>query len=105
MIIGYCLDALKSLLAKLKWGLKRENFKETIIAKEMTSVCYEISQKNLGSSLLKWRKKLFNIITTLNFDDVLDSYRLNVDQLIQEMVKSLGSSKWKEVLYDLTGVC
>lgn len=70
----------------------------------MSNVCYEISQKSLGNNLLKWRKKLFNIITTLNFDDVLDSYRINIDQLIQEMMNSLNSNKWK-VLYDLTGVC
>ena len=58
----------------------------------MTKLCYEISEKSLGNNLLKWRKKLFNILTAINFDDVLDSYRDNINHLINQMANNLQTN-------------
>lgn len=48
----------------------------------------DLSCFSLQSSfqLMKMRRKLFKIITTLSFDDILDTYRTNINNVIESIV-------------------
>lgn len=54
--------------------------------------------------MLKLRKNLFKIIASISFDDILDDYRKNINELVGNLKKSLVEDRWK-TLYDLAGIC
>ena len=87
--VSYTFDVLGTLLLKFKWGIKRESFKETQIAKTILDLCLELSSKNFEGELLKLRKKLFKIITNISFDDILDDYHENIDRFVGNLCLTL----------------
>ena len=97
------MDVLSTQLMKFKWTLRRDNFKSTQIAKEMLKYCNQASRGSLKGQLLKQRKKLFEIISMISFDDVMDSYKENIEKIIEELGQKLSSSP-EEVIFDLTGI-
>ena len=58
----------------------------------------------MPDKLIKLRSQLFNIITILNFDDQLDSYRQNIRNALEMIKGSIVSEEWPKILYDLTGI-
>lgn len=95
---------LTTLLLKFKWGIKREYFKQTTIARNVLQLCRELSESNFDGEMLTLRKELFKIITNISFDDILDDYRTNINDLILNLEKALAENRWK-AMYDLTGIC
>ena len=102
--VVYTFEILSTLLLKFKWGSKRENFKQTTIAKNVLNLCQSLSENNFEGEMLKLRKQLFKIIASISFDDILDDYRKNITDLVLNLKKGLYENRWK-TLYDLTGIC
>ena len=53
--IQYTFDVMSTLLLKFKWGLKRESFKETMIAQNTLELCINLSNNNFEGELIKLR--------------------------------------------------
>ena len=54
--------------------------------------------------MLKMRKNLFKIIASISFDDTLDDFRKNINELIKNLCRGMEENRWK-TLYDLMGIC
>lgn len=67
----------------------------------------QLSCDSLQSSfpLLKLRRKLFKIITTLSFDDLLDTYRTNINFVIEAIEHDFYQQNYAKVVFDLSGIC
>jgi hypothetical protein len=105
--VEHVLETLYSLLLKLKWTLKREVFTQSRVSKEILQKTIELSRNSLQSTvaLLKERRKLFKIITILSFDDILDSYRTNIDFVTESIEYDFTNHHYAKVTFDMSGIC
>ena len=105
--VEYVLEALYKDLLKLKHTLRRESFVETIISKNILQKTIELSRSSLQESLelLKERRKLYKIITILSFDDLLDSYRSNIDYVVEQFNQDFREGKYAKIIFDMSGIC
>ena len=74
---------------------------------QINDYSHSVNQTNDYSSIyiqfrqLKWRKKLLKIISLLFFDDVVDDYKSNLD----EVFNGLKSSHILLIMLDFQGMC
>jgi hypothetical protein len=101
--VEYAMDVLSTQLMKFKWTLRRDNFKSTQIAREMLKYCNQASQTSLKGNLIKMRKKLYEIISMISFDDVMDSYRENIDKIVGQLATKVQTCP-EELIFDLSGI-
>lgn len=101
----YIFQSLYEVINKTKLGMRRAYFKETQIYREMLALFVGLTQMELDKDAIKWRALLYKSIAALSFDDVLDSYRINIRETVNMLKKSLRENEFLKVLYDLTGIC
>lgn len=70
----------------------------------MIKLFTSLSLEKMPIELMKWRKLLFRIITTLSFDDTIDEYRENIRKTIEIIKMSAMQGEWAKILYDLIGI-
>lgn len=60
---------------------------------------------NTSFQLMKLRRKLFKIITTLSFDDILDTYRTNINNVLDSIEVHFKQKNYNIIVFDLSGIC
>lgn len=99
--VTYILEILNSLVVKIKWSMRRAAFKKLPVIKYIIQYCGTEALKNFQSEeLMKCRTELTKLITLMVLDDSLDSYRENMERVLE----SSGTGNMVALMFDLKGM-
>lgn len=103
--IDYSMECLSSCLTKLKWGVRRDIFKEMDMPQVIINYCISVAREEfLQPPFLKCRINLFKIITVAGFDDCLDNYREKLKYVFDAMHLNPTHQSYPILIYDIRGI-
>lgn len=103
--VDYSMECLSGCLLKLKWGVRRDMFKDMEMPQVIINYCVSVAKEEFREQpFLKCRINLFKIITVAGFDDCLDNYREKLKYVFDAMHLNPTNQNYQILIYDLRGI-